>query len=91
MSVEDLNQYRAIVKNMPCPEKACGFISGKKEIISWPQRDVFQLINDTNALYGDINTIVPEIPNEVIVAATINNSANLYHMACHCYLYDEVI
>lgn len=89
LNIEDLNNYRAIVKTMSYPEKTCGFICGKKEIISWPQGDVFQLLNDTQAFYGDLASLIPEIPLEAVEMSVRNNSANLYHMACHSYLYDE--
>lgn len=52
LSFTDLREYKKIVKTMAYSEKACGFISGEKEIYNWPKHDLFQLLNDTISLYG---------------------------------------
>lgn len=89
LELSDLEIYKRLINEMPFSEKACGFISGKKELLSWPQGDVFQLINDTTAIYGNLENLFLPISKESIQNHIINSSANLYHMACHCYLYDE--
>ena len=35
ITFENLKTYKNIINSMPYKEKACGFISGKKEIQNW--------------------------------------------------------
>ena len=37
LSISDLQAYRKIVQDLPYPEKACGFVSGRDEIANWPK------------------------------------------------------
>ena len=89
LSVEDLDRYQALVRAMPHSEKACGFICGKKELLHWPGYDLFQLAYDTKPLFGELAPLLKEIrPGDAAEAVRIS-SANLYHGACHSYLYSE--
>lgn len=89
LDTNDLNTYREIVASMPSSEKACGFCSGKQELLHWPRYDLFQLLHDTRVLYGSMDGIFPAIwPQDVQDAIRIG-AANLYHAACHSYLYNK--
>lgn len=89
LATEDLSAYREIVNRMPCPEKACGFVSGKAELFSWPKSDLFQFCHDTLPLYGSLGEIEALIGEEDIRDAVRLQSANLYHAACHSYLFED--
>lgn len=89
LSFEDLKDYKKIVKSMPFHEKACGFVSGQNEIYNWPKYDLYQLANDTISLYGNLNEFIPEITSEDVKNAIKINTANLYHMLCHCFLFEN--
>ncbi|MBQ7450832.1 nucleotidyltransferase domain-containing protein [bacterium] len=43
LTFADLKLYRSIIESMPQKDKACGFISGKKEIKKWSKTDLFFL------------------------------------------------
>lgn len=89
LDTNDLNTYREIVASMPSSEKACGFCSGKQELLHWPRYDLFQLLHDTRVLYGSMDGLFPAIwPQDVQDAIRIG-AANLYHAACHSYLYNK--
>ena len=89
LSFEDLTEYKKIVNSMPFAEKVCGFISGEKEIYNWPKFDLFQLLNDTVSLHGDLLDFIPIIKRNDILDSIKINTANLYHQMCHGYLFDD--
>lgn len=89
LSVEDLDCYLTLVRAMPYGEKACGFICGKKELLHWPGYDLFQLAHDTKPLFGELAPLLKEIRPKDVAAAVRIGSANLYHGACHSFLYNK--
>lgn len=89
LTVLDLKKYRTIVNQMPYKEKACGFISGKKEIMGWEKSDLFQFYYDTKPLYGNIDYLLPLIKREDIKRAVKIGACNLYHACCHNFIYEN--
>lgn len=89
LHLADLAAYRCLVKEMPHPEKACGFVSGEAELRAWPKNDLFQFYHDTEPLYGSLDALIPEISRQDVEEAVRIQSANLYHAACHSYLFEE--
>lgn len=89
LNFEDLEEYKNIINSMPFSEKACGFISGEKEIFNWPKHDLFQLANDTISLYGNLDDFIPIIKRSDILDSIRINTANLYHQMCHCYIFED--
>ena len=57
LDTADLSAYRELVRSMPDSEKACGFVSGRKELLAWPRADLFQFYHDTEALYGSLSEV----------------------------------
>lgn len=89
LSFQDLSLYRDIIQHMPHSKLACGFISGKAEIQHWPSYDLFQFIHDTRAYYGSLEEIVGDVDQYAADALRVG-AANLYHAACHSYLFDPL-
>ncbi len=89
LNFEDLQEYRAIIQSMPEAQKACGFISGEKEIYNWPKHDLFQLANDTVSLYGDLNDFIPIIKRNDILDSIKISTANLYHQMNHAFVFED--
>lgn len=91
LNFDDLVQYRKIIRSMPDYKKACGFISGKKEICAWSKSDLFQFAFETEALFGDINDIIskPDVNDIKIYVKTATEA--LYHQLCHNFLYEDNI
>lgn len=91
LGIEDLKSYRQIVKSMPFTEKACGFISGEREIKNWSKSDIFQFYFETEALFGCLQDIITP-PSRRDIEQTIRIGVqNLYHAACHSFVFDEDI
>lgn len=89
LSIEDLERYKAIILNMPYKEKACGFISGKSEILNWEKSDLFQFYYDTQPIYGSIEYLLPLIDKEDVKRAVKIGACNLYHACCHNFIYEK--
>lgn len=88
LSPADLEQYRRILDAMPYREKACGFVSGLRELQSWPRYDVFQLYFDTRPLFGELSDWLPPFQREEAAEAVNVGCANLYHELCHRCLHE---
>ena len=89
LGIENLKKYKQIIGTMPDNEKACGFISGKNEIKNWPKMEIFQFKNDTKAIFGSLDNLLPEVTKNDIETYIKTSSAALYHMVVHSYLYDK--
>ena len=89
LTMQDLKKYRAIISQMPYKEKACGFISGKSEIIGWEKSDLFQFYYDTQPIYGNIDYLLQLIDKADIKRAVKIGACNLYHACCHNFLYEN--
>lgn len=84
---KDLDLYRSLVRAMPEGHKACGFICGQAELRCWPGFDLYGLLLDTKPVLGNLLALLPDMnPLDGREALGVQAS-NLYHMACHSYLY----
>lgn len=89
LAMRDLKKYRAIISQMPYKEKACGFISGRNEILCWEKSDLFQFYHDTRPIYGSLYDLLPLIDKADIKRAIKIGVCNLYHACCHNLIYDN--
>ncbi|SNT27989.1 Nucleotidyltransferase domain-containing protein [Anaerovirgula multivorans] len=89
LTMQDLKKYRAIISQMPYKEKACGFISGQSEILSWEKSDLFQFYYDTQPIYGSIDHLLLLIDKDDVKRAIKIGACNLYHACCHNFLYEK--
>ncbi len=89
LSICDLRCYREIIESMEHHEKACGFLCGKAELEAWPKQDIFHLIYDSEAIYGDLSRIIRKPTDEEIRNSIRFEVSNIYHDVCHRYLYTE--
>jgi len=72
---------------MPENEKACGFISGRRELMNWPKHELFQFEQDTVGLYGSLDGMLPEISRSDIIENVKIGVSGIYHACCHTYLH----
>jgi len=89
LTLQDLEKYKAIIAKMPYKEKACGFISGQKEIICWDKSELFQFYYDTKPIYGNLDYLLPLIEKTEIKRAIKKGACNLYHVCCHNFIYEK--
>ena len=89
LTFADLKLYRSIIESMPQKDKACGFISGKKEIQKWSKTDLFQFFYDTKPLLGELKNIIKPPDIDSIKTSIKISSENLYHAAIHSFIHSD--
>ena len=89
IDINILVDYKKVIETMPFAEKACGFICGKEELEKWSGYELFQLYNDTVSVYGKLEDFIPEISQKDATTAAKTGAENVYHLACHSFLYDK--
>ncbi len=89
LGAADLKAYRSIIKSMPLSGRACGFICAKSELKNWFGPDLFQLLHDTEPLYGSIDYVLGMIGERDTAGAVRMGASNLYHAACHSYVFGD--
>ena len=87
VGLADLDAYKAIVSAMPEGEKACGFLCGAAELKSWPKYDLLALAQDTRAIYGTLDGLLPPMGRKELAEGVAIGASGLYHAAVHTYLY----
>lgn len=85
----DLDTYRETVRSMPSGDLSCGFICGKEELRGWPRQDLLSLALDTRPVLGSLEPYLPDFTPADRLEALRTAAANLYHAACHAYLYED--
>lgn len=89
MTFEDLSAYGALLESMPEKELACGFISGKKELLGWLPSELFTLYHDTVPIYGTLDFIKGYFTKNDAAAAVATSACAIYHGCCHNFLYEK--
>lgn len=89
LEIEDLETYRTQLDSMPENEKACGFVSGAAELLHWPKYEIFQMVQETQPCLGSLEGLVPDVARQDVEESLRIGAANLYHAACHIFLYDD--
>nr|WP_319487693.1 nucleotidyltransferase domain-containing protein [uncultured Caproiciproducens sp.] len=85
----DLKAYSTMLDKLPNPEKVCGFISGRQELINWERSDLFQFYHDTTPVFGSIDFLLPLIGKEDIRRAVRIGACNIYHTCGHNIVHEK--
>ena len=88
-SVEDMDIYRDILKEIGFYEKSCGFICGKEEMKRWNPLEVCQLRHATKDLFGVLTDFLPSATREDEINYVKFSLGNLYHEICHRYIHAD--
>ncbi len=89
LTVDDLDSYRDIIMSLENPEKSCGFICGKADLINWNPLEIGHLVNSTKDYYGVLHELVPAYTQNDIRNFIKISLNNLYHEICHRYIHAE--
>lgn len=89
LTVAGLDRYRAVIAEMPYGERACGFISGERELLSWTHSELFLLYFDTVPLYGSLGFLSRLFDEGAAAKAVRDGACSIYHGCCHNYLYEK--
>lgn len=90
LSVDDLLRYKAIVNSMNGSELACGFIGSLDAIKAWPRHELFQFMNDTVGIYGDLRFAIDAFTRDEAIAAAKIGASGIYHGLCHGIVFDDM-
>ncbi len=89
LSSSDIQKYNSILDGLPHRELACGFFSGKKELLNWEPSDLFQFYYDTVPLLGSLDELLDLFDPRVIDRAIKIGACNVYHGCVHNMLYEK--
>lgn len=89
VSVKDLETYSQMLDTLPNREKVCGFMSGKKELLSWEPSDLFQFCYDTTPIRGSLDELISCIHEEDVRRAIRIGACNVYHMCVHNLVHEK--
>ena len=88
-SVQDMDTYRGILKEIGFYERSCGFICGKEEMQRWNPLEVCQLRHTTKDLVGVLTDYLPPATREDEINYVNLSLGNLYHELCHRYIHAD--
>jgi len=89
LTMDDLNEYRRMVRSMPDREKACGFICGREEMRAWPRHELFQFTQGCVVLHGSLDGLISAPTDDDIKDSIRNLASGIHHQCCHSYLFEE--
>ena len=89
LSFSDIQKYNSILNLLPYRELACGFLSGKEELLNWEPSDLFQFYYDTVPLRGSLDELLGLLDVSVIDCAIKAGACNVYHGCVHNMLYEK--
>ena len=89
LSPADIRTYHEILEQLPHRELACGFLSGKSELLHWEPSDLFQFYYDTKPLYGSLDALRPLVGADAAKGAIRIGVCNIYHGCVHNMLHEK--
>lgn len=89
LSEKDILAYSAMLDTLSHRDKACGFISGKEELICWEPSDLFQFYYDTAPIMGSLDELAEKIRKEDVARAVRIGACNTYHICVHNLVHEK--
>lgn len=89
LHASDIRDYNTMLDTLTHRELACGFLSGKDEIMKWDPSDLFQFYYDTKPIKGSLDELLPLIDDAAICKAIKTGVCNIYHGCVHNMLYEK--
>ncbi len=89
VSPTDIHAYHGMLDTLSHRHLVCGFLSGKKEILSWEPSDLFQFYYDTTPLKGSLDELLPLIDKTAVEKAIKSGVCNIFHGCVHNMLFDK--
>ena len=89
LSASDIQDYNAMLDNLPHRERICGFVSGKEELLHWEPSDLFQFYYDTTPIKGSLDELLAVIDEAAVIRAIRIGACNIYHGCVHNMLHEK--
>jgi len=87
LTLEDLDQYRAILQALGNYDKSCGFVCSNEDLKHWNSLELCHLRHTTKDVYGRLIDLIPAYTPEDVRQYTKLSLNNLYHELCHRYIH----
>ena len=85
----DIKAYNDMLDTLSDRALICGFISGRKEILSWEPSDLFQFYYDTKPIKGSLDELLTVIDSDAVYKAVKTGACNIYHGCVHNMLHEK--
>ena len=89
LNAEDIQKYNEMLDTLQKRELVCGFLSGRRELISWEPSDLFQFYYDTKPLRGSLDALLTLLDTDAVKRAVKIGACNVYHGCVHNMLYEK--
>ena len=89
LSFVDIQSYNDMLDTMTCREFICGFLSGRREIMSWEPSELFQFCHDTTPIKGSLDDVMEGIDERDVNRAIKIGACNIFHGCVHNMLYEK--
>lgn len=87
MSADDLTVYRQAIASLPDPDRSCGFICGREDLLHWNPLEICHLLHTTQDHFGTLAKLVPPYTLRDVRAYVQLSAGNLYHELCHRFIH----
>ncbi len=89
LSVEDLDNYRSIIRSLDSFDKSCGFVCSRDDLTNWNPLEICHLLHTTKDYVGKLSELVPAYTKDDIKLFIKMSVNNLYHAICHHHIHAE--
>ncbi|MDD7366258.1 MAG: nucleotidyltransferase domain-containing protein [Clostridiales bacterium] len=87
LSQSDLDAYRRAIYSLEEPEKSCGFIASRADLMHWNPLEIAHLAHTTRDYYGTLSALLPAYTESDVRNFVRVSVGNLYHELCHRYIH----
>lgn len=87
MDHHDLLAYRNMIDKLDYGDKVCGFVCGTAELCAWEKSDLLQLVLDTRAVMGSLDSFGLSFTREDVRRAVHAGACTVYHACSHNLLH----
>ena len=89
LTAQDIAAYDAMLGTLDHRELACGFLSGKAEILQWEPSELFQFCHDTIPFIGSLGSVLASVDSDAVARAVRIGACSIYHGCVHNMLYEK--
>lgn len=89
LTPQDIDAYDAMLDTLDHRDLACGFLSGRSEIMRWEPSDLFQFCHDTIPVIGSLGSVLELVDSDAVARAVRIGVCNIYHGCVHNMLYEK--
>lgn len=89
LSAADIAAYRSMMRSLPAPQLACGFLGGREELEAWEPADLVSLCLDTVPLIGDLGCVMELADPRAARQAAWLGACSVYHGCVHNMIYSR--